>query len=282
MVESPQRGPRFRTSYTPGATAGPVSGRRSEREPLHTPLPGGEAAAKGPGPRTTLPPRQHIRCFECGYEFDLTGRMNSTHCPKCRTTLDLAGYVIDAPSSDTLKTLGTIRITERGVVTGAHLLATDIDLAGRIKDSLAQAFRYLIVRPGADFIRKEVVSPDLKIEAHAEVRFRDEAAYRNVELWGTLRTRLFASGTVIIHAGAVFEGALTTGHLVVEDGARVQAEMNVGPDGLKEAERRFKELRENPPLSFAAERIVVPAVLTAPEQSGEAALLNGAANSAQA
>ena len=185
--------------------------------------------------------------------------MTNTYCPKCRTTLDLAGYTIDAPSSETLKTLGTIKITRRGSVSGAHLLATTIDLSGRIKDSLAQAFEALIIRPGADFIRKEIVSSDLHVDVGASVKLNDDAAYRNVEMAGQLKTCLFVTGTVIIRAGAIFEGKITGRHLVIEDGAILQAELDISDEGLQRAQQRFTELRENPPISWAAERIIVAA-----------------------
>ena len=62
-----------------------------------------DPSASNPAPaRTTLPTKQHIRCYECTYEFDLTGRMGTTHCPKCRASLDLAGYTIDAECHETL------------------------------------------------------------------------------------------------------------------------------------------------------------------------------------
>ena len=77
--------------------------------------------------------------------------MGSTHCPKCRTSLDLAGYTIDAECRETLKTLGKIKITPRGVVTSAQLLGTDVDLAGKVTNSSVEAFRELILFPGADF-----------------------------------------------------------------------------------------------------------------------------------
>lgn len=241
----------------PGAAAMPP---RASRPTLSAPSTSSASPAK-----TTLPPRQHIRCFECGYEFNLTGRMTSTYCPKCRTTLDLAGYTIDAATSETLKTLGTIRITRRGAVSGAHLLATTIDLSGRIKDSLAQAFDALIIRPGADFVRKEIVSSDLYLDVGAEVKLNGEAAYRNVEILGRLSTDLFATGTVTIRAGAIFRGSITGGHLIVEDGAAVQATLNVCEDGLEKAKQRFADLRENPPFAWAAERVVVAVPPEPPE-----------------
>lgn len=183
--------------------------------------------------------------------------MHSTYCPKCRTTLDLAGYTIDSASSEPLKTLGSIRITRRGIVTSAHLLATDIDLAGRIKDSLAQAFNALIIHPGADFVRKEINSSDLRIEPGAQVRLKDAAAYRNVDIAGSLHTDLYATGLVTIRSTATFTGKIHAGRLEVEDGATVLADIDVSPDGLADAEKKLASFKENMPPGFASERIIV-------------------------
>ena len=85
-------GPRFRSSQ--------------DTRPASATPPGAPGATNAASPaRTTLPTKQHIRCYECSYEFDLTGRMGTTHCPKCRAALDLAGYTIDAECRETLKTL---------------------------------------------------------------------------------------------------------------------------------------------------------------------------------
>lgn len=196
--------------------------------------------------------------------------MHSTYCPKCRTTLDLAGYTIDSASSEPLKTLGTIRITRRGIVSSAHLLATDIDLAGRVKDSLAQAFNALIIHPGADYVRKEITSSDLRIEPDAVVTLKSAAAYRNVDVAGTLNTNLYATGLVTIRSTATFTGSIIGGRLVVEDGAVVSGEMNISPDGLAQAEKKFAEFKENTPPGFASERVIVPP-LPEPDEDSESA-----------
>ena len=288
MVEQPRQ-PRFRSSYSPGGE-GPQGSTPRKTEsgavPPRDTLPGPSGphgprppAQKPPAPadpgastisRTTLPPRQHIRCFECGYEFNLAGRMHSTYCPKCRTTLDLAGYTIDSASSEPLKTLGSIRITRRGIVTSAHLLATDIELAGRIKDSLVQAFNALVIHPGADFVRKEINSNDLRIEPGAQVRLKDEAAYRHVDIAGSLHTELYATGLVTIRSTATFTGKIHSGRLVVEDGATVLADMDIGPDGLAAADKKLAAFKESAPPGFASERIIVAPLPEPDETAGPA------------
>ncbi len=235
-------GPRFRSSQ--------------DTRPASATPPGAPGATNAASPaRTTLPTKQHIRCYECSYEFDLTGRMGTTHCPKCRAALDLAGYTIDAECRETLKTLGKIKITPRGIVNSAQLLGTDIDLAGKVTGSSVEAFRELILYPGAEFTRGDFKAPDLKIEAGGEVVLRSPAAYRNVEVIGALKATLYATGLVTLRATAQFAGSICGGRLIVEDGAVLEADLNISPEGLAEAEKMNGQAANNPP--GASERIVV-------------------------
>ena len=242
-------GPRFRSSQ--------------DTHPASAQTPGtpGAPAAAAASARTTLPTKQHIRCYECGYEFNLTGRMSTTHCPKCRAALDLAGYTIDADCRETLKTLGKIKITPRGVVAAAQLLGTDVDLAGKVSGSSVEATRELTLFPGAEFTRGDFKALDLKIEAGGEVAFKSPALYRNVDVFGTLNAPLYATGLVTIRASARFTGSICGGRLVVEDGAIVDADLNVSPEGLADAGKIKEQMESAQP--GASERIVVTPVAQA-------------------
>ncbi len=213
---------------------------------------------------TTLPPRQHIRCFECGYEFNLTGRMTSTYCPKCKTALDLAGYTIDSDCSENLKTLGTICITSRATISSARMLATDIDLAGKVVTSTLQAFGRLILHAGADFMRKDVKSTDLRVEAGAELSLGGFAVYRNVDVAGVLKANLFATGLVSVHATGALIGDVCGGHLAVKDGGILQGHIRISPDGWEKATQKLEEITSSPPAELFKERVSVTA-LPAPE-----------------
>jgi hypothetical protein len=242
-------GPRFRSSQDTRPASATTPG-----------TPGTPAAVPAPA-RTTLPTKQHIRCYECAYEFDLTGRMGTTHCPKCRASLDLAGYTIDAECGETLKTLGKIKITPRGIVNSAQLLGTDVDLAGKVTNSSVEASRELILFPGAEFTRGNFKAVDLKLEAGGETIFRNPALYRNVDVIGTLTAPLYATGLVTIRASARFTGSICGGRLVVEDGATIDADANVSPEGLAEAEKMKEQMANLQP--GANERVVVTAIAPA-------------------
>lgn len=239
-------GPRFRPPQEP--TFGPPSAT-------------GGGAGGPPSGRTTLPPRQHIRCYDCGYEFDLTGRMHSTHCPKCKISLDLAGYTIDSESREDLKTLGTIRITPRGTVSSSQMIATDLDCAGKIGNSNVLVFNRFTVHPGSEFTRGDIQTQDLRIEPGSGVTLKSPAVFRNVDVAGSLSSTLYVTGTLTVRATASFTGSVYGGHLVVEDGAVFVASVQISPEGLAEATR----MKERPTVVKDAERVVV-AVLTPPAE----------------
>jgi cytoskeletal protein CcmA (bactofilin family) len=179
--------------------------------------------------RTTLPVKHQIECYECGYKFQVHGRVTTTHCPKCRALLDLTDHTIDTEWVETVKTAGTIRLAPTGVLKSGDLIGADVIIEGIIEGGRARALRTLELGAGAIFSEKSVSAPDLRIAAGAEFNFKQPARYRNVELLGTLRARLEATGVVTVRPGGLLEGEVQTGHLVVEDGGGLKATLRIGP-----------------------------------------------------
>jgi len=179
--------------------------------------------------RTTLPVKHQIDCYECGYKFQVHGRATTTHCPKCRVLLDFADHIIDTEWVDTIKTAGTIRLTPTGVLKNGDLIGADVILEGIIEGGRARALRTLELGAGAIFSEKAVSAPDLRIASGADFKFKQDAKYRNVEVLGTLRARLEATGVVTVKPGGLLEGEIQTEHLVVEDGGGLIAQLHIGP-----------------------------------------------------
>jgi len=211
------------------------------------PAPGAPASAadESPGPsaeatpdavklgarvaRTTVPVKHQIDCYECGYKFQVHGRATTTHCPKCRALLDLSDHTIDTEWVDTIKTAGTIRLTPTGVLKNGDLIGADVILEGIIEGGRARALRTLELGAGAIFSEKAVSGPDLRIAPGAEFKFKHDAKYRNVEVLGTFRARLEATGLITVRPGGLLEGEIQTEHLIVEDGGGLRAELRIGP-----------------------------------------------------
>jgi hypothetical protein len=179
--------------------------------------------------RTTLPVKHQIDCYECGYKFQVHGRVTTTHCPKCRALLNLGDHVIDTEWLDTIKTAGTIRLTPTGILKSGDLIGADVILEGIIEGGRARALRTLELGAGAIFSEKAVSGPDLRIASGADFKFKQVAKYRNVEISGTLHARLEATGVITVKPGGLLEGEIQTEHLVVEDGGGLKAQLHIGP-----------------------------------------------------
>jgi cytoskeletal protein CcmA (bactofilin family) len=179
--------------------------------------------------RTTVPVKHQIECYECSYKFQVHGRATTTHCPKCRALLDFKDHTIDTEWVDTVKTAGTIRLTPTGVLKGGNLIGAEVILEGIIEGGRARALRVLELGAGAIFSEKAVSAPDLRIAAGADFKFKQEIKYRNVEISGTLRVKLTATGVVTVKPGGLLEGEIQAEHLIVEDGGGLKAKTRIAP-----------------------------------------------------
>jgi cytoskeletal protein CcmA (bactofilin family) len=174
-----------------------------------------------------VPTKQLIECYECGYRFQLHGKVPKTNCNKCRATLDLADHTIANRWSGTLKTAGSVRVTADGIVEAGSIIANDFILEGKVEAGIVRAMRRLELRPSARFSEHNLEAPDLLIAAAATIALIEPAEYRNVEIYGTLRANLQATGTVTVHTGGLLQGELHGERLVVNEGGGLQARVCV-------------------------------------------------------
>lgn len=179
--------------------------------------------------RTTVPVKHHIECYECGYKFQVHGRATTTHCPKCRVLLDFKDYLIDSEWVETIKTAGTIRLTATGVLKSGDLIGAEVIIEGIIEGGRARALRTIELGAGAIFSEKAVSAPDLRIAPGAEFKFKQDARYRNVELFGALHAKLESTGIITVKPGGLLEGEVRAQHLVVEEGGGLKAMLRIGP-----------------------------------------------------
>ena len=174
-----------------------------------------------------IPSKQLIECYECGYRFQLHGRVAKTNCNKCRAILDLSDHTIAKRWSGTLKTAGAVRVTAAGVIEAGSITCNDFILEGTVEAGLVCAMRRLELRPGARFSEHNLKAADLFIAPGAAIAFLEPAEYRDVEIAGTLRANLNATGTVSVKGGGFLQGEVRGQHLLVEEGGGLNASVSV-------------------------------------------------------
>ncbi len=177
---------------------------------------------------TAVPTKHEFVCYECGYRFQVAGKVRTLYCAKCRTILNQADYTIDKPHDISIVTAGVVTIAPEGVWQAGSLSARDVIILGRHESGSIKAFRRLEIAPGAVFDLSVIEAESLLVREGAVIETETPMNFRDVHLHGTISGSLEASGLVTLHAGSVFRGKLKTPRLVMEDGATLEADVEIG------------------------------------------------------
>jgi cytoskeletal protein CcmA (bactofilin family) len=178
--------------------------------------------------QTALPVRHEIRCYRCGFEFVLTGRMDKVLCHKCRTFLSTDNHTVDGLWSGRLETIGTVTVTPMGLIKAGEMFAMDLLLHGRVEGGQLNVRRRLELFAGASLDLASVTFSDLAIHAGMVLVPAGPVVCREVTVAGELEAVVECSGSVTVKAGGLFRGTLRAPRMVVEDGATLDADVAVG------------------------------------------------------
>jgi hypothetical protein len=165
----------------------------------------------------------------------MQGRIYKALCPKCRKFLEAGDVTIDGDWHADVRTIGTLTVTPAGLPHDAELVATDIVLAGDARHAALRAMRRLEIRAGGAFDMSRTRLQDLCVQSDAAYTARETLVCRNVDVAGTLRACVKASGLVAIRAGGVLLGEVHGAHLVVEEGGGLLARAVIRKDNAAEA-----------------------------------------------
>ncbi len=179
---------------------------------------------------TALPDRHPIFCYECRYEFVLTGLLRRTICPRCRTELDAETVIVDHPFVGArLRTIGHVHVRSGVVLEGVTVTAGTLLVEGDVRRSRIHC-RALHVGPGGQIDPAQVACVNLVVRESAVFRPQTPVRCETVELRGTLEGHVLAE-RVWIRAGGTAVGHVHTAHLVVEEGGGLRASIRATPNG---------------------------------------------------
>jgi len=177
---------------------------------------------------TAVPTKHEFVCYECGYRFTVAGKVRTLYCAKCRTILNQTDYTIDKPHDISIVTAGIVTIAPEGIWKSGTLLARDVIIAGRHESGSIKATRRIEIAPGAEFDLASIEAENLVVREGAVIETDTPMTFRDVDLHGTIRGTLETTGLVTMHAGSVFRGKLKTPRLIMEDGATLEANVEIG------------------------------------------------------
>lgn len=185
---------------------------------------------------TVLPTKYAIVCYDCGFEFNITGKARDTYCPKCRSRLDLTDHVLTGTVKEEIVTAGRIVLSKGAILDGGTLTGNIIFLNGTVRSGHVKACYLLEIGAGAVVKASQLDALNLCIAHAATYRFVKPVQFRNVEIHGHLRASLAAQGLVAVYPEGHFTGSLRAGHLIVHEGGGLSADVCLTPDGPADLE----------------------------------------------
>ncbi len=214
--------------------------REAGAEASAAPRPAGAAGAGAVAPpvagsigKTIQPTRRTIRCFSCGYEFQLSGSIGAIYCSKCREKIDLGDVVVDGERHTAVRTGGMVHVKPGGVVkSGVQVMAGNVLLEGRLESGAAvTCTQWLEIGPGAEATPRQLETRNLRIGPGAEWAVAGKLQVHHLEVLGTLEANVESDGVVTVRAGGHLKGTVRGAHLQVEEGAALEARMFIwGPE----------------------------------------------------
>jgi cytoskeletal protein CcmA (bactofilin family) len=194
--------------------------------------------------RTVMPTQNEIVCYSCGFGFIMRGRADSTQCPKCGARLGLKDETVTGACSEEIITAGKVRLTKSAVLDGGKVIANDITLEGTVKSGSLRAYKTLELGAGAVIPEEMIEAKNLRIAVDASFDFRGDMTFHDVEVFGELKANIRATGMVTVHPGGHLLGKLETQHLVVEEGAGLNADVIVEPEPEENENGEEEEMRK--------------------------------------
>jgi cytoskeletal protein CcmA (bactofilin family) len=214
-----------------GVLPQPGAHRAAEDRSSHLP----PTAMPGDSPhivKTVQPTKRTIRCFKCGYEYQLSGTTPAIYCSKCREKIDLGDYVIDRPWSQEIKTGGSVLIRPTGRLENVRIWAGNVIFEGTMDDnSSIECTQWLELGGLAKPHPRQITMRNLRIAAGVAIQFKYKLQVHHLELLGTLEADVEATGLVSIREGGHLKGTVRGAHLQVEEGGGLSARAFIWPQG---------------------------------------------------
>ncbi len=177
---------------------------------------------------TALPPKHKLVCFECSYKFEITGKIESIDCPRCRVPISLRDVVIDGEWSEDIKTGGTVTITANGIIKDCEVIAKQVFLAGKVSGASINAYQRLKLNPGGVYDSESIEAKALDVSAGFELELDDCEFFSEVDISGSLRaTDLTVESLLTVRCSGSLSGKAKSRRLVVEEGGGLLAEVDI-------------------------------------------------------
>lgn len=176
---------------------------------------------------TALPPKHHLTCYECGYGFTQSGRLDKVICPKCRTHLATGDKTICGPWSGTIKTVGNVNINQGANISDASITATIITIAGTCDRTRFYPGKHITLCSGAQLSASALSDHPVVIPESEVIQIEETTICRSLKLEGTLTGSFQIQEQAEFGPNAVYRGQLKAQSISITDGAAISAHLHI-------------------------------------------------------
>lgn len=167
-----------------------------------------------------------ITCYSCQTKFKVRPEATSCHCPKCGVRSSLEDITIKRRNNKAISTHGNVHILRSGKFSGPSLRCRNLIAEGKLGGQI-HCSGELIIRNTLKSLSR-VTCGRLLIQSKSEVTLPNGVSAESAEIDGTLHGDLSCSGKLVLKKKARLIGDLTTGSLIIEEGAHHEGAIKMG------------------------------------------------------
>jgi cytoskeletal protein CcmA (bactofilin family) len=172
------------------------------------------------------PEQRRVACFDCATEQEVPTAAKSAMCKRCSSYIDLQDYTIISAVSKNFRTKGKFVVEPKGYVFNTSVVAREIVVKGQVIGKLAAEQTLTIY--GTAEIKGTFDAPLLIVPADNAFHWREPLRVGSVEIRGELVSDIHAQTTVTVRTLGRLFGDVRSRNLVVEEGAVLVGQMNIG------------------------------------------------------
>lgn len=178
---------------------------------------------------TAQPTLHKIECYACGYNYNVRGSLSSVICPKCKESLDVKDYIINSEKEKDIATVGSVEINTNGCIKNSSVKANRVIIKGKLKNTSVFANVNVEIFDGAEFDIDKIDTNNLIIgEGNSILSLKKTLKHKSIEIRGKMKGNIQNNGVVRITSTGFFIGTIKTATLIVEDGAGLFADLEIG------------------------------------------------------
>lgn len=171
---------------------------------------------------------RHVECFGCARTITISPHVTAADCPHCHSRIELDDLDIHSQRSESVRTLGNVRIHSGAAFVGSTLACANLTVDGALSGGATCSGTLTLRHSGR--VTGIINCAHLVIDLNTKLRFLNEVRTRTAEIHGDAEGEIYCTGSVIVSRHGSLAGSLVAADLQVDPGGTVLAETTIRRD----------------------------------------------------